>query len=531
MKRSHKIVVFTADMNDALRKGVVEIDRAMPDLEWLIVVHAPKRSVRTLMRNQWRNLRHHGWRWIPMRVTQLILGLFARPACSTPPGAPGFAFTMSALQALANLTILTVDDIHAAETLETVRVFAADLGLSLGAPFLRPSLFSLPRLGTLNLHKGKLPEYRGMPPAFWELWNDETSVGCTVHWIDAKLDTGPIVIADAVPRKAYSTVRGMQLLLDELGVELTRKAVSLVLSGTSRPLPQPAEGRTYRKPAVAQIVALNRKLSRREPPRQESLPKRVLRTMLFASAIGGYRLALRLGVRPRTTVLLYHRVSDDARDCFTVGIEQFDRHMDYVRRACDVVSIEDVVAGNLPRNARRPAVCVTFDDGYLDNYEHAVPILLKHGIPAAFFVSTGIIGTDRAFPHDCRQGMPAIPVMSWDHLRRMKAEGFIIGSHSVSHIDCAAEPEEIVRKELGQSMAELQTRLGLPDVMFAYPYGGQEHMTPARLELVKRAGYSACLSAYGGVNRRHVDRFNILRSAVHWRFSDLCFRFRCLGLL
>jgi peptidoglycan/xylan/chitin deacetylase (PgdA/CDA1 family) len=112
----------------------------------------------------------------------------------------------------------------------------------------------------------------------------------------------------------------------------------------------------------------------------------------------------------------------------------------------------------------------------------------------------------------------------------MRAAGFVIGSHSVSHIDCAAETQERVRSELEKSRADLQRELGLERVIFAYPYGGREHMTAERLELVKQAGYAGCLSAYGGTNVRAVSRFNVLRRGIHWEFSDRALLLECLGL-
>src|SRR4029077_10088158 len=159
-----------------------------------------------------------------------------------------------------------------------------------------------------------------------------------------------------------------------------------------------------------------------------------------------------------------------------------------------------------------------------DNYEHAAPILERHGIPAAFFVSTGMIGTAKPFPHDIRRGNDRLPTMDWDQLRSMRARGFTIGSHSVNHIDCAREPEEVVVAELSQSMADLRRNLSLVgDLIFAYPYGGREHMTPERLELVKQAGYAGCLSAFGGTNVGRIERFGVLRCGIHWRFSDRAF--------
>src|SRR4029450_566813 len=107
---------------------------------------------------------------------------------------------LASLQRLTNVHFMSVSDIHSESTLEAVRAFAPSLGLSLAAPILRESLFAIPELGTLNLHQGKLPEYRGMPPAFWELWNGADSVGCTVHLVDARLDTGAVVAETSVRR-------------------------------------------------------------------------------------------------------------------------------------------------------------------------------------------------------------------------------------------------------------------------------------------------------------------------------------------
>ena len=100
----------------------------------------------------------------------------------------------------------------------------------------------------------------------------------------------------------------------------------------------------------------------------------------------------------------------------------------------------------------------------------------------------------------------------------------------MTHIDCAAEPEEKVWDELVRSREDLTRELDLREVAFAYPYGGRQHMTPHRLELVKKAGYVGCLSAYGGANIAKVDRYNVLRRGIHWGFSNQALLFECMGL-
>ena len=267
VKLSRKIVVFTTDLAYSVRRGIVEIDNAIPNLSWLIVIHSPKKSPTILLRNQWRNLARNGWRWIPYQIFEVLhLALRSRPGRITLE-MPGYEFTLPALESRANVQLLRVPNIHASDTLETIRAFEPDLGLSLAAPILRAQLFSIPKLGTLNLHKGKVPDYRGMPPAFWELWNDEQFVGCTVHWVEAKLDTGCVVTENTIKRQEYSTLRSLQLRLDEVGVELMTKAVSDVLNGIARSVSQKPGGKTYRKPTLSQVAAFERKASLLVSPR------------------------------------------------------------------------------------------------------------------------------------------------------------------------------------------------------------------------------------------------------------------------
>ena len=256
--------------------------------------------------------------------------------------------------------------------------------------------------------------------------------------------------------------------------------------------------------------------------------KRVCKELFFCGYVRLARppAALCLGWRnrQRIVVLLYHRVSDEMRDSLTVGIEQFDTQMEWLRRHHRVASIADIVHGNVPRDTARPVVAVTFDDGYLDNYEHAVPILLRHRVPAAFFVSTGMIGTNKGFPHDLKRLGNALPTMTWDQLRQMHALGFVVGSHTVSHLDCGSADLSTVRHELIESRDALRENLGLDEILFAYPFGGRANMNPAALQLVKESGYAGCLSAYGGSIRGPVDSYNVVRTGIGANHTTLAFR-------
>ncbi len=527
--KAHRIAVFTGAPSYSVCKGIAAIETARPGAQWLVLVHAPPRRVGRLLRNQWRNLKRNGWRWIPYQLGEILEQLLTLGAPAPAPDAPGGTFSLSGLQGRLDLEVRYLPNINSDAGAEALRKFAPDLGLSLAAPFLRDPIFSLPRCGTLNLHKGKVPDYRGMPPAFWELWHDEQQVGCTVHAVAAGLDTGDIVAETVVARSRYSSLRGLQLQLDETGVELMRDAALATLDGNAQPEAQAAGGNTFRKPTLLQTAALQKKLAAVEPAAGSAARQRLKDTVATAVfkawRAGGAYLA-----PPRITVLLYHRVTDDVRDNLTVGIAQFERQMRLIRRHCTVLSLTQVLAGDAIPRSRRPLVAVSFDDGYLDNFSNAAPILQRHRIPAAFFVTTGIVATNRQFPHDQRRENPPIPMMDWEQVRAMHESGFFVGSHTVNHIDCVAEPEDVVRRELAQSRQELAERAGIHDPVFAYPSGGRHQMNAQRLELVKAAGYPACLAAYGGTNLHRVDPYNVQRRGIHWEFSDRAFLLECLGL-
>ncbi len=516
-----RIVIFTSNPTYSVRKGVVDLHQHLPNVEWLILHSVGNRSLRRLVRNQWRNLKRNGWRWIPYQLGDMAQQVKSRIGSRSEniSPTPGQQFTLEALKSLPGVHYHQVVTLTDPLVIDQIRQFEPDLGISLAAPILKLETFSLPKLGTINLHKGKLPNYRGMPPAFWELWHGEQEVGCSVHKVEAKLDTGELLERDIVNRQQYSTLAGLQAELDEVGVRLVRKAVLKLAAGQSTSQPQGDGGNTYSKPTLLEFSQLEKKLP--QSTRGDSVVKRLVKNTIFASYRHAAQLKRRvLSTERRVVILLYHRVNDTHRDSVTVGVEQFDRHMGLIRDRYPVVSVEDIITGNIPERTRKPIVAVTFDDGYLDNYQHAVPALLKNQMPAAFFVSTQLMGSTRGFQHDLDKLGAALPNMDWTQLKEMADLGFTIGSHTETHINCAKGDPDAVIKELHESKKTLTERLGLKEVLFAYPFGGRDDMNDRMLAEVKNAGYPCCFSAYGGINQGQINKFNILRMGVDFNFSD-----------
>jgi len=526
-------VVFTSRADYGVRRGLAAIREAVPDCRWLVVCATPRRSLSGIIASQRRNLRRHGWRWIPYQAGEAMRMLHARlrGPRRLPDQQPGASFELDALRRLDGVEWIDVDDLHSAATLARVREFAPQLGLSLAAPILRAELFEIPTLGTLNLHKGKVPDFRGMPAAFWELFTGAREVGCTVHRVSAALDAGDVLLADTIPVRAFSSVRGLQILLDEMGIDLVARAVRRIADASASFAPQQPGGHTYRRPTLAQEAALRRRQAAQHASRGASERIKDALFWIYCRCLAPLPRWLRgLTNMQRVVVLLYHRVNDDMRDDLTVGIEQFERQMSWIAEHCQVVSLDAVSAGTFSRRSPRPIVAVTFDDGYLDNYEIAARVLLRLRLPATFFVSTGRIGNDSGFDHDLRRKGEKLPTMSWDHLRTMRRWGFDVGSHTVTHLDCGRAPLADIRAELDESREHLRENLALARVAFAYPFGGREHITEEARDQARKAGYSACLSAFGGYNDGDIDPFRIRRISISHRFSLLGFRARLEGM-
>ena len=228
-----RVVIFTSSRNYPVRRNVVELLARNPSLTVLVIEHRPPRNVGRLLRSQITNLKRNGWRWIPYQFGEIVRAVAARrwPAPLPLAKSPGAKYEHAAITGDARVRWLTVDDIHGTAAVAQMREFAPDLGISLGAPVLRETAFAVPRIGTINLHKGKVPEFRGMPPAFWEFETGATAFGCTVHRVVSALDAGDVLLDHRLERAPHATLKGVQLLLDEIGVELVCRAVGEIENG------------------------------------------------------------------------------------------------------------------------------------------------------------------------------------------------------------------------------------------------------------------------------------------------------------
>lgn len=165
-----------------------------------------------------------------------------------------------------------VDNYHSPETIQLISSTRPDLGVIYGTNIIEESVFKIPGLGSINLHQGLAPYYRGGPPVFWELYNDESAVGLTVHFVEAKVDSGPIILQETVPlRYDYhygsdyeAFVADFLSQLRDRCARLMAEAVHLIALGKQVSRPQDASlGKRYRLPLKVEKDELRRRLQAR----------------------------------------------------------------------------------------------------------------------------------------------------------------------------------------------------------------------------------------------------------------------------
>jgi len=167
---------------------------------------------------------------------------------------PGFEIELNRLLAGISHQIHFVHDIHAMPVIQQIRLLEPELGLIYGSPILRPELFQIPRLGTLGIHHGKLPDYRGKKTTFWAMFDGAETAGVTIQRINKGLDTGDIVKQAEIPIRGRS-FQAVWLDIEELGLDLYIQAILEVKNGiASYQRPAGKKGKLYRDPTVSDLL-------------------------------------------------------------------------------------------------------------------------------------------------------------------------------------------------------------------------------------------------------------------------------------
>lgn len=240
--------------------------------------------------------------------------------------------------------------------------------------------------------------------------------------------------------------------------------------------------------------------------------KRLMKTIIgrVAGICGAYERAFGSSM----VIVAFHRVSEQlAEDSLTCSPAKFEAFCRFFRRYARVVPLAEQVAACREGKDMRGTVSITFDDGYLDNFEVAAPILRSLQIPATFFITTAFIGSRVIAPWDAHLALQP-GWMSWDNVRSLVAQGFGLGAHTDTHVDMGSADMETLRTELEVSKRKIDQQLGISVELFAYPFGNLENITDRSRELVRELGFVCCASSYGGVNAVGTSPYHLRRIPI-----------------
>lgn len=248
--------------------------------------------------------------------------------------------------------------------------------------------------------------------------------------------------------------------------------------------------------------------------------KRLLGHTIFASHLDALLL------RNTAVIVTFHRVQDtDRPEGLTVPVPIFDAYCQFFKSHFNVVSLRDLIVKLEQGSKLNRELAITFDDGYLDNFENAAPVLERLGLPATFFIVTQWMGTNVVPWWDQQKGVRH-PWMTWDHVRSLQQRGFELGAHTRTHADLGLVTEDEAVEEIVGARRELEQHVGTPIELFAYPYGRLANLAEPNRHLVKGAGFRCCCSCFGGVIAPGMDPFHLRRVPISSRYpSPLQFGF------
>src|SRR6202040_1625249 len=153
-------------------------------------------------------------------------------------------------------------DIHSDGALDFVRGLNSDLGLIFGTRILKPVLFQIPKQGSINIHKRKVPDYRGGGAVgLWELLDDQKEIGITVHRVEEKVDVGGVIRSALIPIEPFDDLESLALKADVVGADLIVAAIRDFAHGTVTEIPQTGPSKLFRSPSAEDLLQMKKQLA------------------------------------------------------------------------------------------------------------------------------------------------------------------------------------------------------------------------------------------------------------------------------
>jgi len=165
----------------------------------------------------------------------------------------------------------------------------------------------------------------------------------------------------------------------------------------------------------------------------------------------------------RSAILTYHSM-DDSGSVISMPPATFRRHMAFLAAAAiPVVPLDQVLT-------TPGSVAITFDDGFANLIDHAIPVLAEHNFPATIFLVSSYCGGQNNWPGQSYDKASVLPLMSWDQAAALPP-AITLGAHTVNHPDLTHLAPDDCERELRECQGQIKQRLGRPARWLAYPYG------------------------------------------------------------
>jgi len=155
---------------------------------------------------------------------------------------------------------------------------------------------------------------------------------------------------------------------------------------------------------------------------------------------------------------------------------------------------------------------ITFDDGYQNNYEFALPILKKYKFTATCYIVSNNVGGINYW--DVEKGVTRKPMMNHDEIRGWIDEGMEIGSHSSNHLHLSGLSDNQLKEEILHSKIKLENEYNTEVKHFCYPYGDKNRRL---VEFVKKCGYISATTTTRGLVSAKSNFFELPRVLIHHR--------------
>jgi peptidoglycan/xylan/chitin deacetylase (PgdA/CDA1 family) len=204
-------------------------------------------------------------------------------------------------------------------------------------------------------------------------------------------------------------------------------------------------------------------------------------------------------------------VADEYPNEWTISKANFQRNIDYCRKHFELISLSEAQNRIKTGISPRPAVAITFDDGYAENAQFALPYLIANRIPCTYFVTSEHTRTGHYFPHDVAAGQP-LEVNNAEQLRAAALGGIEIGLHSANHADFnLVTRRSVLEAEIINAKADLESIIEQEVHYLAVPYGMPAQMRPSVFEISRQCGIRGVCSGFGAYNLVGNDPYHIRR--------------------